>query len=71
MAILRYHQSRGYGRGILGDRVDTTRPMGLHPGNVTVFAANDVFIQLLKTVGFRTAGTLDPTIHQPLMFPLP
>lgn len=71
MAILRYHQSRGYGRSILCDIVDSSRRMGFHRVNVTVFAANDVFIQLLKTVGFRTAGTLDPTIHQPLMFPLP
>lgn len=71
MAILRYHQSRGYGRSILCDIIDSARQMGFHRVNVTVFAANDVFIQLLKAVGFRAIGTLDPTSHQALMFPLP
>ncbi len=71
MAILRYHQSRGYGRSILCDIVDSGRRMGFHRVNVTVFAANDVFIPLLKDVGFRAIGTLDPTSQQALMFPLP
>lgn len=71
MAILRYHQSRGYGRSILCDLVDSARRMGFHRVNVTVFAAHDVFIQLLKAVGFRAVGTLDPTSQQALMFPLP
>lgn len=71
MALLRYHQSRGYGRSILCDIVDSARRMRFYRVNVTVFAANVVFIRLLKVIGFRAVGTLDPTSHQALMFPLP
>lgn len=71
MAILRFHQSRGYGGAILRDLVDSARRMGFYRINVTVFAANDVFIRLLKQVGFRIVGTLDPTGRTSLIFPLP
>lgn len=70
MALLRYHQSRGYGRAILCDVVDGARRMGFYRVNTQVFAANDVFVRLLKSIGFRAAGTLDPTSHIHLFCPL-
>lgn len=70
MAMLRYHQSRGYGRAILCDVVDSARRMGFYRVNADVFAANDVFVRLLKSIGFRVAGTLDPTSHIHLFCPL-
>jgi RimJ/RimL family protein N-acetyltransferase len=70
MAMLRYHQSRGYGRGILCDVIDGARRMGFYRVNVRVFAANDVFVRLLKSIGFRVSGTLDPTSHIHLFCPL-